>query len=131
MCNYGDLASVNRLVNDNKHDRVHRVHDVPNSVDVYQGSWARVMISVSPIYPVRPDGRALITRSPSLSAPWHGQHLEISVSPESKTSNLRTIPGSAVQTYMDFCMTVITATRFTLGYVYSELYGVPERIFRE
>ncbi len=129
MCNYGDLASVNRLVNDNKHDRVHRVHDVPNSRTFIKGPGG-VMISVSPIYPVRPDGSVDYSKpGPVGPMAWTAsRNLGVSGVKDFQFEDNSRLSRPDVH---GFCMMVITATRFTLGYVYSESYGVPETIFRE
>ena len=129
ICRYSDAASINDLVNQNKHDRVKEICELGRSrtrIEFPDGS----VISVTPMYPFRDDG------TPDFSQPG-------AVGPEEWIST----PGVKVTAVKDFffaenaalsradvhgfCMAAITATRFILSEVYSASYGVPADLFHE
>lgn len=130
MCLYGDARAVNDLVNSKKHDRVIEVCESGRSksrIEFPNGT----SITVTPMFPLGANGL------PDFSKPGP-------VGPEAwlQTPGVRVI---AVKDFFfdvngiemsridvhGFCMTAITATRFILGEVYSEVYGQPFNLFHE
>ena len=128
-CAYSDLRAVNKLVNSKKHDRIKEVTELQNSMTKIEFPGG-MEITVSPFYPVGPDG--VVNRSqPGSVGPgsWIGPP---GISVTAVKDFLFAEPdGLSRPDVHGFCMTAITATRVVLGKVYNVAYGIPESVFRE
>jgi len=129
MCCYGDIAGINNLVNNNKHNCIRRVSEVTNARTLIRGDGG-AMISVSPVYPMNPDGTVDYSRpGPVGRDAWTASKgMQISAV---KDFQFEDSSGLSRPDVHGLCMMVITATRFILGDVYSVAYGLPDTLFRE